>query len=963
MKRIIIYLLFLLSVGINQLQAQEDKVLKQLLQNKNNLTEIMKVVDNYYKNPATINRVGISGAKQKYKQWKRWEWFVSSRLGSDGEFVNISKRVAAETEKRDRAVAKQNQENVVNSTVGSWSSIGPTSTTVGLGRADRIAFHPTDPDIVFAGTSGGGLWKTINGGTSWSNLTANITSTGISGISIHPNNPDIIHILTGDGDSGGDFSGLVDGFGYTRYSIGVLETNDGGITWKKTSYFTDTFDFVTGFQLQRDPANANILLAATDKGLFRTNNGGNTWTKVMEDKCVDVIFKPTGTTCYAIDRLFSGARFWVSTNAGIDWDLATGLGGIGNAERAKLAVTPQNPNIVYILCGRATDDGKFAGILRSTQSGNNYVIQSTTPNIMGKEEDGSDDYDHSKYNLSMAVKPTTISTIITGAVKIWRNGNNGLTGFWRFLGGTHADIHDLQYNPLDNKLWAATDGGMYYSTNDGDDWTVAFNGMPVSQVYRMEVRPSDYLQILAGLQDNGIKFKSTGSFTYDHILNADGFSVGFDSGFDSIFYARINDDLFRFTDNGNDKNSILPASKQMDDFFSSMAVHTSLGNSLFAASDSFWRTTNGGSSWNVSPDIDGGWFLRTCPSNGSRIYVAGGENYRSGSGILRRSDNGGLTWPPGNILSDSDNVDFPVDYPKITSINVNPTNSANVWITFGGFDAGLKVYYSSDAGANWDNRSGTLPNIPVNCIALDNSNNAYVGTDNGVYYRGTGMSDWVPFYNNLPYVPVTDLIISQAENRIRAATFGRGIWSSELYSNCPVNLPVGGILEGQEFHEASNSVTSTATLQVSEGTKVQMRGGREVNLLPGFTAQETTSFRALIGPCGSGGVAGFRIISDSTTLLPNLFIKPSGKIKAMVYVKPGNIKLETTVTVIDEGEIEFILTDANGAALQRWDKQTYAKGIVEKQLPVSSDKIKTGINYLHIIHNGVWQHMQEWEVK
>ena len=175
--------------------------------------------------------------------------------------------------------------------------------------------------------------------------------------------------------------------------------------------------------------------------------------------------------------------------------------------------------------------------------------------------------------------------------------------------------------------------------------------------------------------------------------------------------------------------------------------------------------------------------MRTCPSNGNRVYAAGGTAYNSATGILRRSDDGGATWPNANILSNDPG--FPSTFPKITCINVDPTNSLRVWVTFGGFTEGTKVYYCDyniNPSGNWVNVSGTLPNVPVNCIALDNANNAYIGTEKCVYYRGTGMTDWVPFYNNLPYVPVTELVISEADNRIRAATFGRGIWSRSIAS-------------------------------------------------------------------------------------------------------------------------------------------------------------------------------------
>jgi hypothetical protein len=294
---------------------------------------------------------------------------------------------------------------------------------------------------------------------------------------------------------------------------------------------------------------------------------------------------------------------------------------------------------------------------------------------------------------------------------------------------------------------------------------------------------------------------------------------------------------------------------------------------------------------------------------------------------------------------------------------VDPSNSLNVWVTFGGFVANTKVYSSTDGGVTWDNESGNLPNLPVNTIALDSDNNAYVGTDNGVYYRSTSMNDWVPYYNNLPYVPITDLIISEDDGRIRAGTFGRGIWTSDLYTGCVANVVLAGTLNGQEFHEANFSVTSTSTLQLTEGTKVQMRGGFEVKLLPGFTAQESTSYRAIIGPCGSGGVAGFSVgeVAVSPKGEPVLSIAPKRQVLMHVYPGAGfPVKLKVQNKIA--GEVHFELSRADGSLVHSWEKVQLSAGDTERELSAPSS-IAPGLYKLSVWHNGKMQHWQELEIR
>lgn len=951
MNKTFLYQLFFLCFIPFTVKAQPGTSLKELLHNKSRLGDIMKTVNAYYRNPATRSRLGNATTNSEYKRWNRWAYYWESRLGSNGEFVNIAGKMQQATG------LQQSRTNIIASVAGTWSLMGPSNTNAGIGRADRLAFHPTDPDIIYAGTTAGGLWRTTNGGTAWSNLTADIPSAGISGIVVNRQNPNIIYILTGDGDS--DFGGLVESYGYVRYSMGVLKSYDGGVNWRKTAEFPGVDSFLTGFALVADPNDPDILLAATSQGMFRTSNGGQTWDMRSTNLTYDVAFRPgSSDTCYRTEVNNGFSRFLRSTNGGVDWIAASSVSAlIDSASRCKIGVAPSSLSVVYLMAGGPAwvngvrQSGTFTGMYRSANNGTSFSLMTNTPNITSSPDTGARDL--APYNWSLAIAPTNSARLATGAVNVYTSTNSGTT-LTAAGAGLHSDVHDLKYNPLDNKLWAACDGGVYYSTDNGASWTSSYNTLSVTQYYHMDVSPFDYLDILGGTQDNGVKRKAGPSSYFDDISGNDGFQVYYHTDSTRVYYSVQNQTIHRSRDSGVTWPNITPTANPA--FFPNLVRHPTNGQTLIAATDTIWRTTNGGSSWATYPGIYGKMALCYGISNTSRVYAAG--RYSSDTpAIIRRSNDAGVTWPNSLIMNSGAN--YPVTNQRITCINVNPSNSLNVWVSFGGFSDNIKVYYSPDGGLNWQNMTGSLPNVPVNCLAIDGSNNAYAGTDNGVYYRGAGMNDWVPFYNNLPYVPVTDLIISEAEGRIRAATFGRGLWTSDVYSSCPDSINVSGTLEGQEFYETSNSVTTTASLKVSEGTKVQMRGGNEVRLLPGFTAGDTTQFRALIGPCGSGGgVAGFK----TTGTAPVRFIKFPGAYKATLEIKSGSNSLEALINLRSSGTLSFQLTNIQGEILKSWAGEQMEEGLHQENFGVSKAAFSPGLYYVHLYLDGVWQHMQEWEV-
>ena len=202
MKRIIICLPFLILLPAVKSHAQEDAILRQQLRGKQNFAEVMQTVTAYYNNPNTITRLGAAAVNRNIKHWNRYAWYMSSRLGPNGEFVNINQKLfdAARPQSTGRTANQTNQPNSIESVSGNWSLVGPNNPDKGIGRVDRLAFHPTDPNTVYAGAAGGGLWRTTDAGANWTNLTADLPCLGISGIVIDPNNTNTIFILTGDGE-------------------------------------------------------------------------------------------------------------------------------------------------------------------------------------------------------------------------------------------------------------------------------------------------------------------------------------------------------------------------------------------------------------------------------------------------------------------------------------------------------------------------------------------------------------------------------------------------------------------------------------------------------------------------------------------------------------------------------------------------------------------------------------------
>lgn len=832
-KHFLLFLLFIIVISCAQAQLTISPELKTALQDKKGFTEIMQTVDDYYIRKGYTNDPKLYS---QYKKWCRWGWYMGSHLDSTGRVANVSDKtwVASRESGVERFPSNDGPGNSPNSNTGFWGPIGPYTIANGVGRVDRLAFHPSNGNILYAGTPAGGLWRTLDGGANWHALNGYLPNIGVSGIVIDRDNANILYILTGDGDSNIS-GGFVLGFDYIRPSIGILKSTDGGGTWTRISEIVTPGTKFYGYKLVQSEDFHNRFFACTSDGLYMSNDYGVTWTRnanIGVDVVYDLELGPANTGfVYAC----TNRRVYVSTNWGNPFTvvpLASFSTQPSANDRSSLAVTPNAPNDLFVSFGASRL------LYRSTDNGTTYTLVNNNSPVT------------QQYMAAFAVSPTNANTLVVGEVALQRSTNGG-SGFSATGAGTvHADVHELAFNPVNNFLYAACDGGVYRSTDLGATWASLFNGMQITQFYHFAGVTGSGTYILGGAQDNGNIQSSSSGGLYNLEFGGDGFESAYLNGNNNLYYYTTNTLVGKGTRSPAGRVEKSPAGAS--GFYPSVAIHPTNDQIIYAGySNGVYRSDNDGVNWTNKGQAGsaGG-----NPAGGLAVSAATPDRiYAAGNTTLARSDNKGDTW---TTLSGNPGWPAVSSLVPITDITTRSNNADEIWVTLGGYAAGAKVYYSSNAGATWVNLSGTLPNMPVYCIKYTSEGDAYIGTDFGVYFMDFTMNDWVAFSNGLPWVPVSDLVINENDGIIRAATFGRGIWQGDLYSNCSPLLLLGGIIQGNIFYQSSGIIESTQQVPGSSGNSLKLRAPTKITFKPGFSIRANAKLHAVIGNCGQGVVNG-----------------------------------------------------------------------------------------------------------
>lgn len=783
-------ILFILVLSIISLDLFSQNNIEDT--QKPNFYDIQKKFNEYWEGKEPPRGSG-------YKPFRRWENFWSRRVDSNGRIPNALDAYKSYIKFKNK---KERENQLLSNTNNkSWVEIGPTYvpanklnySSSGAGRVNVIAFHPTDENIIWAGSASGGAWYSTDKGLSWTLISfTDIMSLGVSDIAISPSDPNIIYIATGD-DDGFFMEGV--------YSIGILKSTDGGQTWTVIGMHSNLREGLMASRILIHPNDPNYVLLATNRGAYLSTDGGVVWEnkqtgffRSMEFKPDDpnIVYASTSNGAY----LYQGnSSFYKSVDGGKTW---TRKFVQSDLNRIEIGVSPNNSDYVYLVTTKQYY-GSLGGFYKSTNAGESFEkVINSRPNLLGYSTNGNDDRGQGHYDLAITVNPNNVKEIFVGGIHIWKSKDEGKTWEcitqWQGINYpyVHADQHFLAINPLDNILYAAHDGGINYSTNSGNSWKDISDGLGIAQFYRIAVGNTAETLLTGGTQDNGSHLFKKGFWF--NVTGGDGMATQINpTNHNYIYTTSQYGTLYRSQDNGQKFHAILfPSlldSNETGAWVTPFVINPIKSSSMIIGLKNVWRSYDYGSSWrkmsnfNFSSPIN---FVALAPSDTNVIYIARGNS------IMGTYDNG-VNW---QIISS-------FQY-EVTSIAVDFDDPKRLYVTVSSYSNNYQVF--EIYGRNVNNISYDLPSIPANTVTLVRKSPGLViiGTDVGIMYKNPTSNEWQMFGKDLPPVVVTDLQVNYSTGKLYAGTYGRGIWENEVFG-CKINQPI---------------ITNNGPLQFCEGDSV-----------------------------------------------------------------------------------------------------------------------------------------------
>lgn len=691
-----------------------------------------------------------------------------------------------------------------------WAPMGPSPIAENALRANglvsAIAINPNNPSLIYIGTAGGGVWRSPDGGATWTPIFDRQLSLAVGepgGLAIDPNNTDTLYVGTSARISGQPQAGLFKstdrGASWIRVGSGFPAGNTGN-----ASQFVNQWINV----IIVDPANSNIVYLGSTSGVFRSVDGGQNWTfgsNAGGDARSLVLDPSSPAGARILYAGLSGRGAFQSTDGGQSWTqilsattpAVAAAVGPSPAGFGKVIVdippptSPANPagvQVIYVALQGTGGAPDPVGVFQSTNQGGTWT-QRAAAGMPTNTQGG--------YSFHMALDPDSpgdgLNDIIYfGAVRQARSTDAGAS--FTGLTGLHADTHSWafirQASPTPSIIFSGNDGGIYTSKDGGATWTsLNAGGLQTSLFYNIDVRPDATASVTVGaLQDNEVETTKGGTgLGWVATSGGDGWDVAYDgvtagrvystSGFYSpnpctrVF--RSNDDGATFP------TEITPWGTTSDAgcYLAPITTDPSAAGVVYVSgSQNLWQSRDGGTTWRILSPFPSTGNIDVAKVNGNNVVIAVGRRVFVSTNALAAT-----VGPPSGVVFTEITRNLPSR--NVARALFDPVDPTVVFAVLGGFNGGAgqngHVFRTTIGAAAWTDISPSL-NIPFNAIALDGSDTPttlYVGTDFGVLRSvDTGKSWSVLDDIHFPRAPVLDLILSDQARILRAATYGRGVF-------------------------------------------------------------------------------------------------------------------------------------------------------------------------------------------
>lgn len=699
-----------------------------------------------------------------------------------------------------------------------WTFLGPGN--IG-GRTRTLLIDPSAPDLMYAGGVSGGVWKTVDAGQRWEPVGDALTNLAVNSMAMDPQDRNVLYAGTGEGY----FREEVRGTGLPLRGDGIYVTRDAGATWQQlASTRTPDFHWVNDLEISRH--DSQRIYAATRTGVWRSADGGNTWTHVLpmnvQGGCLELALRTDVESDYLFASCGTFARATIHRNIRAEsadaWESVLSDVNMG---RTSLAIAPSRQSTIYALAasnepGNSSYQGMLA-VFRSDESGDAGSWRATVTNTDASKVNrllltnpvaatisdcqfGETDsfVTMGWYCNVIAVDPLDAERVWAGGVDLFRSDDGGRTfgvaSYW-WTNETnpsfaHADHHGIVFHPdydgaANQTMFSTGDGGVYRTDNaraavalgtkatcdsslSALRFTALNHNFGVTQFYNGAVFP-DGRRFIGGAQDNGTLLGEVDSGTdgWKRVHGGDGAYVAINPDNPDIIFA--SSQVGNIVRSSNGGKSFLPARNGVTNdqflFIAPFAMDPNQPSTLWLGGKRLWKTTDSATQWSaVSPPL-AAHISAIAIARGNSDAVLAGTN----KGHIYRSEGG--TW-----VSTVPQSGF------VSSLAFDPNDPSVAYATYAGF-GGHHVWKSVDAGATWTAIDAGLPDIPVHSIAIY-FQRLYLGTDLGVFVSTDGGAIWLVENTGFAASVTETVVIGRGERgaAIYAFTHGRGAWRAELGS-------------------------------------------------------------------------------------------------------------------------------------------------------------------------------------